>query len=169
MRRVRRFSSIRPTAPCRAFLTPRNTHVSFLSHSSLRESVVTTPATAEVRKTALNLTHRRMGAKMVNFGGWDMPVEYSGIISEHVATRTAAGLFDVSHMGEIELRGPQALDLVQKVTCNNAAKLAKDWEHIRRHNTFGVEVENAGVRYTQLAIQGPKALGILQPSTTVPL
>jgi len=61
---------------------------------------------------------------MVNFGGWDMPVEYSGIISEHVATRTAAGLFDVSHMGEIELRGPQALDLVQKVTCNNAAKLA---------------------------------------------
>ena len=170
---------------------------------------MTTPATAEVRKTALNSTHRRMEAKMVNFGGWDMPVEYSGIISEHVATRTAAGLFDVSHMGEIELRGPQALDLVQKVTCNNAAKLAigqaqysglmtpqgtfeddllvhkvsdthyflcvnaanqdKDWEHIRRHNTFGVEVENAGVRYTQLAIQGPKALGILQPFTTVPL
>ncbi len=150
-----------------------------------------------------------MGAKMVNFGGWDMPVEYSGIISEHLATRTAAGLFDVSHMGEIEIRGPRALDLVQKVTCNDAAKLAigqaqyaglmtpqgtfvddllvhkisdthyflcvnaanqdKDFEHIRSHNTFSAEVENAGVRYTQLAIQGPKALAILQPFTTVPL
>src|SRR5438445_13621918 len=116
MRRVRRFSSIRPTAPCRAFLTPRNTHVSFLSHSSLRESVVTTPATAEVRKTAINSTHRRMEAKMVNFGGWDMPVESSRIISEPAATRTAARLVDVSHIGEIELLGPQGRALVQKVT-----------------------------------------------------
>ena len=80
--------------------------------------------TTELRKTALNSTHRRMGAKMVNFGGWDMPVEYSGIISEHLATRTAAGLFDVSHMGEIEIRGPRALQLVQKVTCNDASRLA---------------------------------------------
>ena len=60
---------------------------------------------------------------MVNFGGWDMPVEYSGIVSEHLATRTAAGLFDVSHMGEIEVRGPQALDWVQFVTCNDASRL----------------------------------------------
>lgn len=60
---------------------------------------------------------------MVNFGGWDMPVEYSGIISEHNAVRTAAGLFDVSHMGEIELRGPAALNLVQRVTCNDASRL----------------------------------------------
>ena len=65
----------------------------------------------------------RMGAKMVNFGGWDMPLEYSGILSEHEAVRTRAGLFDVSHMGEIEIRGPGALDLVQWVTCNDAAKL----------------------------------------------
>ena len=67
--------------------------------------------------------HRRLKAKMVNFGGWDMPVEYSGIVAEHMATRTAAGLFDVSHMGEIEVRGPHALELVQHVTCNDASKL----------------------------------------------
>ncbi len=84
---------------------------------------MSTPATAEIRKTALNAVHRRLGAKMVNFGGWDMPVEYSGILSEHEAVRTRAGIFDVSHMGEIEIRGERALDLVQHVTCNNAAKL----------------------------------------------
>src|ERR1039458_610054 len=61
---------------------------------------------------------------MVNFGGWNMPVECSGILAEHMATRTAAGLFDVSHMGEIEVRGERALDLVQHVTCNDAARLA---------------------------------------------
>src|SRR5579862_9270814 len=64
-----------------------------------------------------------MGAKMVAFGGWDMPVEYSGIVSEHMATRTAAGLFDVSHMGEIEIRGPHALSLLQYVTSNDARRL----------------------------------------------
>ncbi len=73
---------------------------------------MTLPAT-ELRKTALNSVHRRVGAKMVNFGGWDMPVEYSGIISEHLATRTAAGLFDVSHMGEIEVRGAR-----RSIWCN---------------------------------------------------
>ncbi|HEY4783294.1 MAG TPA: glycine cleavage system protein T, partial [Chthoniobacterales bacterium] len=66
---------------------------------------------------------------MVNFGGWDMPVEYSGIIAEHLATRTAAGLFDVSHMGEIEVRGDRALDLVQYITCNDAARLAIGQAH----------------------------------------
>ena len=64
-----------------------------------------------------------MGAKMVDFGGWDMPVEYSGVIDEHRAVRERVGLFDVSHMGEIEVRGPQALDLVQYVTVNDASKL----------------------------------------------
>jgi aminomethyltransferase len=146
---------------------------------------------------------------MVNFGGWDMPVEYSGIIAEHMATRTAAGLFDVSHMGEIEIRGPRALDLVQYVTSNDAAKLADgqahysglltsagtfvddllvhrisdthyflcvnagnqdhDFEYICEHNRFGVEVENAGPRYSQLALQGPKALAILQRLTAAPI
>ena len=146
---------------------------------------------------------------MVNFGGWDMPVEYSGIVSEHMATRTAAGLFDVSHMGEIEVFGEQALALVQHVTCNDASKLAigqaqysglmteqgtfvddllvhkisdkhyflcvnagnqdQDFEHIRAHNPTAAQVENAGGRYSQLAIQGPKALRILQALTDVPL
>jgi hypothetical protein len=61
---------------------------------------------------------------MVEFGGWDMPVEYSGITEEHLAVRTRAGLFDVSHMGQIELAGPDALAVVQWLTCNDAAKLS---------------------------------------------
>jgi aminomethyltransferase len=85
---------------------------------------VTSPTTETLRKTALNAVHRQMGAKMVNFGGWDMPVEYSGILSEHHAVRTCAGLFDVSHMGEIEIYGTEALALVQHVTSNDAGKLA---------------------------------------------
>jgi len=89
---------------------------------------VTTPA-AELRKTALNATHRRLGAKMVDFGGWDMPVEYTGIIAEHRAVRTAAGLFDVSHMGEIVVHGPGALELMQKVTCNNVERLSMGQAH----------------------------------------
>lgn len=79
--------------------------------------------TAELRKTPLNEVHRASGAKMVDFGGWDMPVQYSGILDEHNTVRTSVGLFDVSHMGEIEVRGPQALELVQYVSTNNAAKL----------------------------------------------
>ncbi|MCL5288962.1 MAG: glycine cleavage system aminomethyltransferase GcvT [Acidobacteria bacterium] len=90
---------------------------------------MTTPATTALRKTALNATHRRLGAKMVDFGGWDMPVEYTGIIAEHRAVRTAAGLFDVSHMGEIVVHGPGALELVQKVTCNNVQALANGQAH----------------------------------------
>ena len=66
---------------------------------------------------------------MVDFGGWDMPVQYSGILDEHQAVRTAAGLFDVSHMGEIEIRGPQALDLVQWISSNDAAKLQTGQAH----------------------------------------
>jgi aminomethyltransferase len=170
---------------------------------------VTSPTTTQLRKTALNGVHRRLKAKMVNFGGWDMPVEYSGIVAEHMATRTAAGLFDVSHMGEIEVRGGSALELVQRVTCNDASNLAigqaqysglmteqgtfvddllvhrlsdthyflcvnasnqdQDFEHMRAHNRIGAQIENAGERYSQLAIQGPKALGILQRFTALPL
>jgi aminomethyltransferase len=170
---------------------------------------VTTPATAEIRKTALNSVHRRAGAKMVNFGGWDMPLEYSGILAEHEAVRTRAGLFDVSHMGEIEVRGPGALDAVQWVTCNNAAKLNvgqaqysglmtnqgtfvddllvhkisdthyllcvnagnqdADFAHIVANNRAGAQLENAGPRYSQLAVQGPRATEILQKLTPVAL
>ena len=67
---------------------------------------MTTPVTLVLRQTALNTMHRRMGAKMVDFGGWDMPVEYSGLIAEHMAVRTGVGVFDVSHMGDIQIRGP---------------------------------------------------------------
>jgi aminomethyltransferase len=78
---------------------------------------------AELRKTALNDVHRESGARMVPFGGWDMPVEYSGLIAEHNAVRTAAGLFDVSHMGQFEVEGEGALAFLQRVTANNVAKL----------------------------------------------
>ncbi len=74
-------------------------------------------------KTPLNAVHRSLGAKMVDFGGWDMPVEYKGVLEEHRAVRKGVGLFDVSHMGELKVRGPQALDLVQHVTVNDASKL----------------------------------------------
>src|SRR5579862_1963290 len=150
-----------------------------------------------------------MGAKMTNFGGWDMPLEYTGILAEHEAVRRRAGLFDVSHMGEIEVRGPQALDLVQWVSCNNAAKLAigqahysglmtsrgtfvddllvhkisdahyllcvnagnqdADFDHIAANNPMRAQIENAGARYSQLAIQGPRAKEILQRLTPMAL
>ncbi|HEX5070628.1 MAG TPA: glycine cleavage system aminomethyltransferase GcvT [Vicinamibacterales bacterium] len=82
------------------------------------------PPSPSLKKTPLNARHRALGARMVEFGGWDMPVEYSGITEEHMAVRTRAGLFDVSHMGQIELAGPDALAVVQWLTCNDAAKLS---------------------------------------------
>jgi aminomethyltransferase len=83
----------------------------------------------ELKKTPLNSAHRRLGARMVDFGGWDMPVQYSGILEEHSAVRTSVGIFDVSHMGEIEIRGPEAASLVDYVSCNNAAKLKVGQAH----------------------------------------
>ena len=84
---------------------------------------MSSPTAAPLLKTPLNDVHRRSGAKMVDFGGWDMPVQYSGVLDEHHTVRKAVGLFDVSHMGEIEISGPQALQLVNHVSTNNAAKL----------------------------------------------
>jgi len=81
-------------------------------------------STEQLKKTPLNARHRAHGARMVPFGGWDMPVEYSGITNEHLAVRTKAGLFDVSHMGQIELAGRDALAAVQRVSSNDAAKLS---------------------------------------------
>jgi aminomethyltransferase len=170
---------------------------------------VTTPAIAQIRRTALNAVHRRLNARMVNFGGWDMPLEYSGILAEHEAVRARAGLFDVSHMGEIEITGPGAQSLVQWVSCNNATKLIDgqiqysglmtshgtfvddllvhrisdthymlcvnagnqdaDLAHIVSHNKFDTKIENAGPRYSQLAVQGPRAAQILQKLTPVSL
>src|SRR5947199_1399120 len=81
---------------------------------------------APLKKTPLNARHRASGARMVPFGGWDMPVEYAGggVVSEHLAVRTRAGLFDVSHMGEIEIAGRDALAAVQRISSNDASKLA---------------------------------------------
>ncbi|HMG03750.1 MAG TPA: glycine cleavage system aminomethyltransferase GcvT [Edaphobacter sp.] len=79
--------------------------------------------TTELRKTALNAVHRAAKAKMVDFGGWDMPVDCCGLTAEHIAVRTAVGVFDVSHMGDIQLRGPGSLAAVQKLCMNDASKL----------------------------------------------
>lgn len=168
-------------------------------------------SSTQLKKTALNEAHRKQGGKMVDFGGWDMPVQYpAGTIAEHMAVRTAAGIFDVSHMGEVEIKGPQSLALVQHITSNDASKLAdgqiqysglttpagtfvddilvhrfgpdhyflcvnasntdKDFDWIQSHAPgFDAEVTNLSPKYTQLAIQGPKALEIMQPLTDVEL
>jgi aminomethyltransferase len=90
----------------------------------------------ELRKTPLNAVHRRLGAKMVNFGGWDMPVEYpstGGLVAEHKTVRTGVGVFDVSHMGDIRISTGRvsggALAAVQHITMNDAAKLAIGQAH----------------------------------------
>ena len=91
------------------------------------------PVAPALQKTALNATHRALKAKMVDFGGWDMPVEYpcpgGGLIAEHMAVRTGVGLFDVSHMGEIQFRGPGSLAAVQRITMNDASKLKDGQAH----------------------------------------
>jgi aminomethyltransferase len=97
---------------------------------------VTTPSITELQKTPLNAVHRRLGAKMVNFGGWDMPVEYpasGGLVAEHKAVRTSVGVFDVSHMGDIRIRGGRvpggALAAVQHISMNDASKLSIGQAH----------------------------------------
>ncbi|MCH2694897.1 MAG: glycine cleavage system aminomethyltransferase GcvT [Acidobacteriia bacterium] len=75
------------------------------------------------KKTSLYRLHKELGAKLGSFGGWSMPIEYSGIIREHIAVRTKAGLFDVSHMGEILITGPESMSLLQRITSNDVSKL----------------------------------------------
>ena len=164
-----------------------------------------------VRKTALNAVHRRMGAKMVDFNGWDMPVEYPasigcGIVAEHMAVRTGVGIFDVSHMGDIRLAGREALAAVQHISMNDASRLAigqaqysallypqgtfvddvivhrlaedeyllvinagtreKDFSWVRDSTRqFDCAVENLSDDFTQIAIQGPKGVNVLQKIT----
>jgi aminomethyltransferase len=77
-----------------------------------------------LKRTPLNDEHRRLGARMVDFGGWDMPVQYSGVIDEHKTVRTAVGLFDVSHMGELMVSGRGANDFLQRMTTNDITKIA---------------------------------------------
>jgi aminomethyltransferase len=178
---------------------------------------ITTPAASELRKTPLNALHRRLGAKMVNFGGWDMPVEYpasGGLIAEHKAVRSGVGVFDVSHMGDIRIRGGSkpggALAAVQHISMNDASKLAigqaqysamlypegtfvddvivhrlgeddfllvinagtreKDINWVRANTkNFDCVVEELSDAYTQLAIQGPRAVDVLQKLTDADL
>jgi aminomethyltransferase len=165
--------------------------------------------TPTIRKTALNAVHRQTGAKMVDFNGWDMPVEYpsaGGIIAEHNAVRNGVGIFDVSHMGDIRLQGPEALKAVQHISMNDASRLAigqaqysallypqgtfvddvivhrlgeddyllvinagtreKDFNWVRDNTRqFACKVENLSDDFTQIAIQGPKGVNLLQKLT----
>ena len=83
----------------------------------------TSPSTGPLKKTPLNEISRELGGKMIDFGGWDLPVQFTSILDEHQAVRERAGLFDVSHMGEIIVQGEGALDLLQRATCNDVSKL----------------------------------------------
>src|SRR4029434_1141371 len=88
-----------------------------------------TDAVADLRKTPLHARHRASNARMVPYAGWDMPVEYSGITAEHLAVRSRAGVFDVSHMGEIEIAGKDALAAVQRISSNDASRLSIGQAH----------------------------------------
>jgi aminomethyltransferase len=176
----------------------------------LSQTAATKP---NIRKTALYASHRRLGAKMVEFNSWEMPVEYpssGGIVAEHMAVRTGVGIFDVSHMGDIRLTGPQALAAVQHISMNDAARLAvgqaqysallypqgtfvddvvvhrlaedeyllvinagtreKDFNWVRDHTReFDAAVEDLSDRFTQIAIQGPRAVNLLQKLTDTDL
>jgi aminomethyltransferase len=171
------------------------------------------PKISELRKTPLNALHRRLGAKMVNFGGWDMPVEYpssGGLVGEHKAVRGAVGMFDVSHMGDIRIHTGQtpggALAAVQHISMNDASKLSIGQAHYSallypqgtfvddvivhrlgeddyllvinagtrekdinwvRENTKGFDcvVEDLSDTFTQLAIQGPRAIDVMRKLT----
>jgi aminomethyltransferase len=85
---------------------------------------MTSQDTTALKRTPLNEEHRALGARMVEFGGWDMPVQYSGILEEHRAVRARAGLFDVSHMGEFRVEGPGALAFLQHLVPNDVSRLA---------------------------------------------
>jgi glycine cleavage system T protein (aminomethyltransferase) len=177
------------------------------------QSATTSEVGSELRKTPLNALHRKLGARMVDFGGWDMPVEYpatGGLIAEHKAVRGSVGVFDVSHMGDIRIRTGKtpggALAAVQHLSMNDASKLAlgqaqysamlyphgtfvddvivhrmgeddflfvinagtreKDISWVRE-NTRGMDcvVEDYSDSYTQLAIQGPRAVDVLKKLT----
>ena len=146
---------------------------------------------------------------MTSFAGYNMPIEYSGVNNEHLAVRSGVGVFDVSHMGEIWVKGAQALALVQRITSNdasvltvgkaqyscmpngkggivddmlvyrceeqkyllvvNASNIDKDWAWIQANNTMGAELENASDEISLLAVQGPKALEVMQRLTSVDL
>jgi len=163
----------------------------------------------EVKKIPLNDLHEKLGAKMVPFAGFNMPVRYSSDIEEHMAVRKGVGVFDVSHMGEFKVEGPMALDLIQRITSNDASKLIdgqaqysclpnemggivddliiyrikendyfvvvnasnidKDWNWFSNYNTHGATLKNLSDEICLFAVQGPKAIGVLQKLTSVDL
>jgi aminomethyltransferase len=163
----------------------------------------------DLKKVPLNDIHEKLGAKMVPFAGYNMPVRYSSDIEEHMTVRNGVGVFDVSHMGEFKIEGPQALDLIQRVTSNDANKLVdsqaqysclpndnggivddllvyklkdndymivvnasnidKDWAWIAKYNTKGAVMKNISDDICLFAVQGPKAVGVLQKLTTTNL
>ncbi len=162
-----------------------------------------------LKRTPLHGCHLQAGAKMVEFGGWDMPVQYAGLVSEHEAVRGAAGLFDVSHMGEFRVRGAGALGFLQSMTPNNVAKLRpgrahysgllteqgtyvddlliycleegdyllvvnasnidKDFQWLEERLPADCSLENVSDDYALLALQGPRAPGILARLTSTDL
>jgi len=144
-----------------------------------------------MKNTALSHIHESLGAKMVPFAGYNMPVQYEGVTAEHETVRNGVGVFDVSHMGEFLLTGPNALALIQKVTSNdaatlyngivykikeeqyllvvNASNIDKDWNWISSHNDLDVEMKNLSEDYSLLAIQGPKAMEAMQSLTSINL
>lgn len=162
-----------------------------------------------MKKTALKAEHESLGAKMVPFAGYIMPLQYSGLTDEHINVRENAGIFDVSHMGEFYIEGKGSLDFLQKVTSNdvsklfpgkvqyscfpndvggivddllvymldeekyllvvNASNIEKDWNWLKSHNSSGVNMTNASDETSLLAVQGPKALNILQKLTALNL
>jgi glycine cleavage system T protein len=164
----------------------------------------------EGKKTPLYDTHVKYGGRIVEFGGWLLPVQYSGVIAEHKAVRTCAGLFDVSHMGEIWAEGQEAFSFLQNLVTNdltdlevgqsryspmcykdggtvddlliykfgpeqylivvNAANIEKDWNWMQENTeSFKVELINKSDITAQLALQGPKALEILEKLTSAPV
>lgn len=162
-----------------------------------------------MKTTPFTEKHIGLGAKMHEFAGYNMPIEYSGIIDEHLTVVSGAGVFDVSHMGEFWVKGEHALDFLQHVTSNdvsslpigkaqytcfpnkqggivddllvyhyepqkymlvvNASNIDKDWNWCNAHNEAGAILENASDRMGQLAVQGPKAITVLQKLTPIAL
>lgn len=155
-----------------------------------------------LKHTPLKARHEDLGAKMVPFAGWLMPVQYQGLREEHLKVRSDVGLFDVSHMGEIRVKGPKALETTQWLTsndvgklesgkaqyslfinesggvvddlivyclkknedyllCVNAANTDKDWDFVQKYNR-GADIENQSLQWGQIAVQGPKALSLLE-------
>ena len=156
-----------------------------------------------MKRTPLYQVHESLNAKFTEFGGWEMPLQYSSIVKEHLAVRTTVGLFDLSHMGEFEIRGQGANELVQKLSTNdvgrltdgrvlytlfcnetggivddlliyrytdnhymlvvNAANIEKDLAWVRTHNDADAEIEDQSDDTALIALQGPKAVDILNP------